>query len=269
MAAAGAVGPEDCSEALQALRERLPLVQCLTNIVVAQWTANVLLAVGAAPAMVDNPNEAAEFAAVAGGVLVNLGTPYTDTVSAMERAVAAAGAAGTPWVLDPVAAGGLGWRTDIARTLLADGAPTVVRGNASEVMALTGGAGGKGVDSVDTPEAALDAAVQLARLHGSVVAVSGPVDHLTDGDRVVRVANGHRLLTQVTGVGCALGAMMAAFAAVVDDPLVAATAATATLTVSAEKAAERSGGPGSFAVALLDQLASLTPSELAVRVSLR
>src|SRR6478736_9763518 len=122
------INPESCAEALAALRERVPLVQCLTNIVVTQWTANVLLAVGAAPAMVDNPEEAGPFAAIAGGVLVNLGTPYAETVSAMELAVASAKEAGTPWVLDPVAAGALGWRTGIARTLLAQ-RPTVVRGN--------------------------------------------------------------------------------------------------------------------------------------------
>jgi hydroxyethylthiazole kinase len=144
----------------------------------------------------------------------------------------------------------------------------VLRGNASEVMALTGGAGGKGVESVDTPEAALDAAVELAGRHGTVVAISGPVDHLTDGTRVVRVSNGHPLLTKVTGVGCALGAMIAGFAAVLDDPLLAAVGATATLTVCGDRAAAAAAGPGSFAVALLDQLALLTPAELADRVRL-
>ena len=97
------IDPEACAAALETLRDRAPLVQCLTNIVVAQWTANVLLAVGAAPAMVDNPEEAGPFAAIAGGVLINLGTPYTETVLAMERAVGAATEAGTPWVLDPAA----------------------------------------------------------------------------------------------------------------------------------------------------------------------
>jgi len=263
------IRPADCADALETLRARSPLVQCLTNIVVAQWTANVLLAVGAAPAMVDNPEEAGAFARIAGGVLVNLGTPYADTAAAMEQAVAAATDAGTPWVLDPVAAGALAWRTEIARKLLSD-SPTVLRGNASEVMALTGGAGGKGVDSIDTPEAALPAAVELAGLHGTVVAISGPVDHLTDGSRVVKVANGHPLLTKVTGVGCALGAMIAGFAAVLDDPLLAAVAATATLTVAADAATESLAvpGPGSFAVALLDRLATLTPAELADRVRL-
>jgi len=265
--AASTVRARDCADALEELRAGAPLVQCLTNIVVAQWTANVLLAVGAAPAMVDNREEAGAFAAIAGGVLVNLGTPYAETVSAMQSAVASATQAGTPWVLDPVAAGALGWRTEIARKLLAE-EPTVLRGNASEVMALTGGAGGKGVESVDTPQAALAAARELAGLHGTVVAVSGPIDHLTDGDRVVLVRNGHSLLTKVTGVGCALGAMMAAFAAVLDDPLLAAVSATATLTVCADEAAARVRGPGSFAVALLDELAALTPQHLAAKVLL-
>jgi hydroxyethylthiazole kinase len=254
--------------ALGELREQAPLVQCLTNVVVAQWTANVLLAVGAAPAMVDNPREAGDFAAVAGGVLVNLGTPYTETADAMTVAVRAALAHETPWVLDPVAVGALAWRTDLARQLLAIAAPAVIRGNASEVLALAGGTGGKGVETVDTPEAAADTAAELARQHQTVVAVSGPVDHLTDGNRMVTITNGHPWLTRVTGVGCALGALMAAFTAVTGDRLLAAAAATATLTVAAEQAVPSAQGPGSFAVALIDQLANLSPSDLERRVRL-
>lgn len=260
--------PGELAESLTALREHSPLVQCLTNIVAAQWTANVLLAAGAAPAMVDNPHEAGAFAKVAGGVLVNLGTPHDDTVAAMDAAVSAAREAGTPWVLDPVAAGALPWRTDIARRLLAESAPAIVRGNASEVLALDGGSGGKGVDSTHSPEAAAEQAARIAAAHDTVIAVSGPVDHLTDGERMVRVSNGHPWLTQVTGVGCALGALMAAYAAVCEDRLLAATAATATLTVAAERAAESTRGPGGFAVALLDELSLLEPGELAARVRL-
>ena len=256
----------DLGDALTALRDRPPLVQCLTNIVVAGWTANVLLAVGAAPAMVDNPHEAGEFAAIAGGVLVNLGTPYDDTAAAMHLAVAGAKGAGTPWVLDPVAAGALGWRTSLARQLLGEARPTIIRGNASEILALAGGAGGRGVESVDSPEAAVDVARGLAHQQHTVVAVSGPTDHITNGERLVRLSNGHPWLTRVTGVGCALGALMAAFAAVVPDAVVAAAAATATLTVAAESAAQQARGPGSFAVALLDELSLLQPADLAERV---
>ncbi|MEP7034954.1 MAG: hydroxyethylthiazole kinase [Actinomycetota bacterium] len=266
MGPTSSVTPQDLADALTALQDRPPLVQCLTNSVVSGWTANVLLAVGAAPAMVDNPHEAGEFAAIAGAVLVNLGTPYDDTAHAMHLAVLAAKAAETPWVLDPVAAGALGWRTELANQLLDEARPAIVRGNASEILALAGGGGGRGVESVDSPEAAAQVARDLAAQLRAVIAVSGPIDHITDGERMVRLSNGHPWLTRVTGVGCALGALMAAFAAVVPDAVVAAAAATATLTVAADSAAKRSGGPGSFAVALLDELDLIGPSGLAERV---
>jgi len=261
-----AVTPQDLADALTALRERPPLVQCLTNTVAAGWTANVLLAVGAAPAMVDNPREARDFAAIAAGVLVNLGTPYDDTARAMHLAVAGANRSGTPWVLDPVAAGALWWRTSVAHQLLREARPTIIRGNASEILALAGGEGGRGVESVDSPEAAVGVAKDLAERQHTVIAVSGPTDHITDGSKVVRLSNGHPWLTRVTGVGCALGALMAAFAAVVPDAVVAAAAATATLTVAADSAAKETRGPGSFAVLLLDELSLLQPADLAERV---
>jgi hydroxyethylthiazole kinase len=263
------MNPQDLADALAALRAKPPLVQCLTNIVVAGWTANVLLAVGAAPAMVDNPQEAGRFSTVAGGVLVNLGTPYDDTARAMHLAVAGAKQMATPWVLDPVAAGALRWRTTLAHQLLREASPTIIRGNASEILALAGGAGGRGVESVDSAVDALAVAKTLASQQHTVVAVSGPTDHITDGERVVRLSNGHPWLTLVTGGGCALGALMTAFAAVVPDALVAAAAATATYTVAAESAAKQTRGPGSFAVALLDELSLIQPADLAehVRIS--
>ncbi|MBM7471793.1 hydroxyethylthiazole kinase [Subtercola frigoramans] len=256
------VTAHDIGNALRLLRENPPLVQCITNIVVAQWTANVLLAAGAAPAMVDNPREAGGFASIASGVLINLGTPYDDTALAMLKAVKSAGAAGVPWVLDPVAVGPLAWRTELAHHLLDTSPPHIIRGNASEILALAGGAGGRGVDTTDTAESAVDAADSLAREYSCVVAVSGEVDQLTDGVRRVRIHNGHPLMTQVTGVGCALGALMAGFSGVVDEALLAAAAATATLTVAADLAAAHCRGTGSFAVGLLDELTVLTPERL-------
>lgn len=254
---------------LAALRASQPLVQCLTNIVVANFTANVLLAAGAAPAMVDNRREAGLFAGVAGGVLLNLGTPYDETADAMRAAAAAASKAGRPWVLDPVAAGGLPWRTDVARALLALGSPAIIRGNASEILGLAGAtAGGRGVDSTDAARDALPVARELALTHGCAVAISGPVDLITDGTRLVTVANGHEWMTRVTGVGCSLGALMAAFAAVSPTALDAAVSATALLTVAADRAAASTAGPGSFAVALLDQLALIAPDELAASAKL-
>lgn len=256
---------DDLAEAWATLRETSPLVHCLTNIVAAQRTADVLLAAGAAPAMVDNVHEAGDFAAVASAVLVNLGTPADGTTAAMRAAAESARAAGTPWVLDPVAAGGLGWRTEVARELLALG-PAVVRGNASEILGLTGGGAGRGVDSAHGAEDALGAARELSDRHGCVVALSGPVDHLVRGADLVRLGHGHEWLTRVTGVGCSLGALIGAACAASGEALTGAATATAALTLASEDAAERASGPGSFAVLLLDELSLLTPEALAGRV---
>jgi len=249
-----------------AIRTGAPLVHCITNIVVAGFTANVLLAVGASPAMIENDHEAAEFAAMADALLVNLGTLSDERARACRAAAQSAHAAGTPWVLDPVAVGPLAYRTALAADLLTF-SPTVIRGNASEVLSLAGAAGaGRGVDSTASAEAALPTASELARRTGAVVAVSGKVDYITDGESVVEVRTGHELMTQVTGVGCALGALVAAACAVEDSALAAALSATSLLTVAAERAAAVSAGPGSFAVALIDELAGLDDETLAARV---
>ncbi|MFK0242017.1 hydroxyethylthiazole kinase [Microbacterium sp. NPDC090281] len=246
---------------LGVLREAPPLTHCITNAVVTGFTANVLLALGAAPAMVDIVDEAGMFAGIASGVLINLGTPTPEQRSASLEAVAGATASGTPWVLDPVAVGALPVRTALAHRLI-EQRPTAIRGNASEILAVAGlSAGGRGVDATDSTEAAADAAVALARRTGSVVAVSGPIDLITDGFRVLRLANGHELLTRVTGGGCALGAVMAAFLGAAreteHDALTAVAAASLVYTIAAERAAASATGPGSFAVALLDALAAV------------
>lgn len=261
------------AELLGELRSASPLTHCITNAVVTGFTANVLLAIGAAPAMVDIVSESGMFAAVASGLLVNLGTPTPEQRAAALEAAAAANRSGTPWVLDPVAIGSLPVRTALAHDLVAL-RPTAIRGNASEILALAGlSTGGRGVDATDTPEAALDAARVLAERCGSVVAVSGEVDLITDGSRVIRIANGDALLTRVTGGGCALGAVMAAFLGVARaagaDPLAAVTAATLAYTVAAERAAASASGPGSFAVALLDALAALQPADAIAAARIR
>ncbi|MBB1197481.1 hydroxyethylthiazole kinase [Curtobacterium flaccumfaciens] len=250
---------------LEAVRARAPLVQCITNTVVQNVTANVLLALGASPAMVDVPTEAGPFARVADALLVNTGTPHAEPRVAALEAVHAARDAGAPWVLDPVAVGSLPVRTALARDLLAL-RPTVLRGNASEVLALLGdSAGGRGVDSTVGTEDARVASVAASdgRLVAAV-AVSGAVDLLVaPGIGVVRVANGTDLLTRITGGGCALGAVVAAFTSVApEDAGAAAVAATAVHTIAAELAARDAGGPGTFQPLFLDRLASLTPEDV-------
>jgi hydroxyethylthiazole kinase len=252
---------------LRAARAQLtgaaPLVHCLTNTVAQTVTANALLAVGAAPAMVDAPEEAAEFAAVASAVLVNVGTVHRRTAEAMRLAARAAGDAGTPWVLDPVAVGALSFRTGLAADLVTL-RPTVVRGNASEVLALAGaGAGGRGVDSTASADDALAAAGELARRTGGVVAVSGEVDLVTDGTRTVRIGGGSVLLTRTTGAGCVLGAVVAAYVAATGDALTGTVAAHAHVALAAEIAADLADGPGTFTAQWLDALDALDGDALA------
>lgn len=240
---------------LAALRAQGPLTHCLTNLVAAGFTANVLLALGASPAMVENAEESAEFAALAGGVLANLGTLSAERDQALRSATAGAKAAGTPWVLDPVAAGALSYRTRLATDLL-DNGPAIVRGNASELLSLAGaeGSAGKGVESLASSADAVEGARAFAEQWRCVVAVSGEVDYVTDGTQIVEVSGGDPLMTRVTGVGCALGATMAAFLAVAETPLRAAVAASAVFAEAGSTAGRDCGGPGSFSVSFLDEL---------------
>ncbi|MFA9438402.1 hydroxyethylthiazole kinase [Uliginosibacterium sp. sgz301328] len=251
---------------LERLRAASPLVHILTNEVVQEITANVLLAAGAAPAMIVAEEEAATFAAMSGAVLINVGTLYPARLAAMRVAVAAAHAAGVPWTLDPVAAGVLAYRTDACRDLLAQGA-TAIRGNASEILALAGlGGAGRGVDSTAGSNAALEAACELARDTGAIVAVTGEVDYITDGDRILATPWGHPLMTRVVGTGCALSALVAAFTAGAQDRLTAVASACAMAGLAGERALATSAGPGSFKAAFLDALYAMDPDELRSRI---
>lgn len=254
---APAVSIEQVVRVLEQLRAKRPLVHCLTNGVVKNFTANVLLSLGAAPAMVEHEEEAAEFAAIADALLVNVGTLDEPQMRAMRAAIASANRAARPWVLDPVAVGPLGVRSVFARDLLAH-RPTIIRGNASEIIACAGQMGrGRGVDSGDPAEQALHAASDLSNRTGAAVLVTGATDYAVAQGRSSTCSNGHLLLTRVTGVGCAQGAVAAACAAVEDSPLVAASAAAVLMGVAGELAARKSQRPGTFAVALLDALDEL------------
>jgi len=246
----------EVAEDLAVLRREAPLTHCITNLVADNFTANVLLAVGASPAMVVAGEEAGGFAAIARALLVNVGTITPPDAQAMRTAAAAARAAGRPWVLDPVGAGALPYRTGVVAELLAH-RPAIVRGNASEILAVAGAAGGgKGVESTAGSAEALPRARELAARLGAVVAVSGPNDYATDGNEVVSIAGGNALATRVTATGCALGAVMAALAGVARTPLRAAVAASMLFKIAAERAARSARGPGSFAVAFLDELSA-------------
>jgi hydroxyethylthiazole kinase len=238
------------------VRREAPLVQNITNHVVMGFTANALLAFGASPAMVHAPEEAAEFASLANALVINIGTLDATFVRGMEGAAARAHAQGLPWVLDPVGVGATRYRSDVCARLLAL-RPSVIRANASEILALAShgtAARPRGVDSVATSDEASSAARALALATGCVVAVTGAVDYVVSGERTSAIAGGHPGSQRVTGTGCVASALVGACLAVA-PPEEAATSALRAMKAAAEKAGARASGPGSFAVALLDALA--------------
>ena len=246
---------------LDRMRQAAPLVQNITNYVAMNVMANVMLAGGASPAMVHAREEAAEFTALAQALTINIGTISPGWADAMLDSAAAAHTQGTPWVLDPVAVGATGYRRDIGAQLLARN-PTVVRGNASEIMALAGAeASGKGADAADAVAHAHQAARDLAQRTGGVVAVTGPMDFVTDGKRSAEVANGHVLMPRVTALGCSLTGILGAFT-VGQDPFEATVAALAYYGLAGERAAEGARGPGAFQGAFLDALYTMEAADL-------
>jgi hydroxyethylthiazole kinase len=250
------------------LRARRPLVHQITNYVVMNETANATLAIGALPVMAHAPEEVEEMVSYAGALVLNIGTLSTPWIEAMLLAGRAANAAGVPVVLDPVGAGATSFRTETAKRILDQVDVTVIRGNAGEVATLIGEqAEMRGVDSLGAASPAEEIARSAAAALGCVVAVTGPVDRISDGERGFRAANGHSLLGMVTGTGCMSTAITTCFlAAKPDAPLEAATEALAAYGVAAEDAAAGANGPGSFHAALYDGLYNLDPDTLDSRV---
>jgi hydroxyethylthiazole kinase len=242
------------AEVHASLRARSPLVHNITNYVAMTVSANVLLAVGASPAMVHAVEEVEDFIAISSSLVINIGTLSAAWVEAMRLAAKRASALGKPWVLDPVGCGATRYRTGVAAEL-ARLRPSIIRGNASEIMSLAGAAaaGGKGVDSTASSDAAIAAAVGLARQLGCVVAVTGAIDYATDGERSIAIEGSDALLTTSTALGCALSATVAAFAAVA-PPLMAATAALAVYGAAGKEAASKLRGPGHLPAELCDAL---------------
>jgi hydroxyethylthiazole kinase len=246
---------------LRELRARKPLVHQITNYVVMNETANATLALGALPVMAHAPQEVEEMAAVAGALVLNIGTLSEHWVDAM---LLAGKAASGPIVLDPVGAGATRYRTDTAKRLLEELEIAVVRGNAAEVATLAGRqAEIRGVESIGAEGSNSDLARAASRALGSVVAVTGATDHVSDGERVVAISNGHELLGTVSGTGCMATSVTGSFlAAKPTEPLEAAAEALVAFGVAGEDAARDARGPGTFHAALYDALYNLDPDTL-------
>jgi hydroxyethylthiazole kinase len=249
---------------LRELRERKPLVHQITNYVVMNETANATLALGALPVMAHAREEVEEMVALASALVLNIGTLSEHWIEAMLLAGRAANGRRIPVVLDPVGAGATRYRTDTAKRLLDELDIAVVRGNAGEVATLVGvEAEVRGVESIGGVGDAAELARAAGRALGAVAAVTGPIDHVSDGNEVVRVANGHELLGSVSGTGCMATAITGCFLAVKpQSPLEGAAEALAAFGVAAEDAAVSARGPGTFHAGLYDALAGLDPETL-------
>ena len=254
-------------DSLRRLRESRPLVHQITNYVVMNETANATLALGALPVMAHAREEVEEMARLAGALVLNIGTLSPAWIEAMLLAGRAANDTGVPVVLDPVGVGATRFRTDTARRILEEVDVAVLRGNAGEVATLVGvDAEVRGVESIGAGDDPGELARHAARALGVVASVTGPVDHVSDGETVVAIRNGHPLLATITGTGCMSSAITGCFLAVERDrPLGAAVDALVAFGVAGEDAAREAKGPGSFHVALYDCLAALDPATLDAR----
>jgi hydroxyethylthiazole kinase len=253
---------------LRAMREQKPLVHQITNYVVMNETANATLALGALPVMAHAGEEVEEMARIASSLVLNIGTLSEHWVEAMLLAGGTATARQIPVVLDPVGAGATEYRTVTARRILDLVDVTVLRGNAGEIATLVGAqAEVRGVESIGTAIEPAELARTAARSLGVIASVTGPVDHVSDGERVLAVSNGHALLATVTGTGCMSSAITGCFlAAKPGEPLEAAAGALAAFGVAAEDAARGAEGPGTFHARLYDGLYALDPATLDERV---
>ena len=254
---------EKAGENLSALRNTKPLIHNITNFVVMNYTANALLAMGASPVMAHAEGEVEEMVSFAGALVLNIGTLTDSWVDSMIKAGKKANTLDTPVVLDPVGSGATSLRTASAKRIIEEINIRVIRGNASEILSLRHtDSKTKGVDAIHSVDEAAGTGRILAEELDTTLAVTGPVDLITDGKHVVRVGNGHPLMGYVTGTGCTASAAIGAFSAVDPDPLSATASALAFFGLAGEVAAEQTDAPGSFMIALIDALYTITPEAL-------
>jgi len=247
---------------IQQVRAQSPLVHNISNFVVMNNTANALLSVGASPIMAHAKSEVVEMVTISDSLVINIGTLDEVWSESMLLAANTASHLGKPWVLDPVGAGATSYRDHILKELLRE-KPTVIRGNASEIIALNKSnlIKTKGVDSTSQSGEAVLAALDLHQKYGSIVCISGETDIVISGSQEIHLKNGHLLMTKVTGLGCSATALIGAFMAVITNKTEAVTAAMALIGVAGELAEKESNGPGSLQVKLLDKLYNITEAE--------
>ncbi len=242
---------------LALIREKHPVIHNITNLVVMQTCANLLLSLHASPIMAHAKEELADIATIANALVINIGTLDNSWVESCVQAQQYAIERKLPIIFDPVGVGASAYRTNTAQQLLSNGV-TIVRGNASEIIALAGtGVTTKGVDSTHASADAVDAATYISSQYHCTVVVSGKTDIIIQGDRQYHNEYGTPLFTYVTGMGCAATAIIGAFAAVNNDAFLAACHAMIIYTMAGEIAAQKSFGPAAFHQAFIDTLYNL------------
>jgi hydroxyethylthiazole kinase len=256
-------------KSIELIRSQAPVVHNITNYVVMNNTANALLAIGASPVMAHAQEEVEEMVNIASALVINIGTLSENWIKAMFKAAHQAKKNGIPVILDPVGAGATTYRTKTARDLIAGEPPAIIRGNASEIMALGDNKSKtKGVDSAASSDTAIDIAQKLSETHKCVICVSGAVDYIVDKEKITKIRNGHPLMSKVTGLGCTASALCGAFAAVEKDYFASSACAMAVMGIAGEMAAETSVGPGSLQMSFLDNLYRLSKDDISRRLKI-
>tara|TARA_R110001583_G_scaffold1583_3_gene12320 strand:+ start:639 stop:1442 length:804 start_codon:yes stop_codon:yes gene_type:complete len=252
--------------ALHKLRTQKPLVVNITNYVVMNNTANALLAIGASPIMAHSRQELAEMMSFSGALVINIGTLDSQWIPRMEFAVEQANLNNKIVVLDPVGCGASKLRTETSHNIAQQANKLIIRGNASEIIALAGEKGlSKGVDSLDSSDVAVDAAKYLVETYQCSVVISGVTDYVITSHSLIKLKNGHEMMPHVTGMGCSLSALTGAFAAIGEET---GLAAAAVFGIAGEIAAEQSKGPGSLQLNILDALYQLDEATLRARLKI-
>ena len=248
---------------LALVRAKSPLIHNITNYVAMNFSANALLAIGASPVMAHAVEEMDDMVSIASALVINIGTLDAEWVRGMLAAGRAAHRLGKPIVLDPVGAGATPYRTQVAWEIIRKCRPTIIRGNASEIMALVNAdIKSKGVDSSQSSDDAVDSAKQLAKATGAVVVISGATDYITDGIRTETITYGSPLMTLVTAMGCTASSMVGAFAGVNPDPFEASLHGMAVMAICGERAVAKKAAPGSLMTNFVDELYTITPEQL-------
>jgi len=251
---------------LEKIREKGPLVHHLTNYVTVNDCANITLAIGASPVMADDINEVKDMVSLASSLVINIGTLNSRTVESMLAAGKKANERGIPVILDPVGAGATPYRTEIAKKILGDIKLSVIRGNISEIKALCGlDSVTKGVDAAeaisddkDKISAEMDFARKAAKKLKAIIAITGAIDIITNGECLYTVENGHKIMSRVTGTGCMCSSLIGSCLGTGEDSLTAALSGVAAMGIAGEvayeKVKEKNLGTGSLKVYIIDEI---------------